>query len=57
VVNLYHEVIELDSSAETILPFADGSRTVPELAAASGLSEAAVHKTLGELTRLALFQA
>lgn len=54
VVNLYHELIELDEAAQKLLPFADGTRTLPQLAAAAGLEEAAAKTTLGELARLGL---
>ena len=54
VPNLYHELIELDEPTKQLIPLADGSRTLGELAAAAGLDEAAAAKSLGELARLAL---
>lgn len=53
--NLYHEMVALDDPAQALLPLADGSRTVPELAAEAGITEAQAHTTLGELARLGLF--
>jgi methyltransferase-like protein len=52
--NLYHELIELDGPAKQLLPLADGSRTLPELAVAAGLDAPVAAKTLGELAKLAL---
>jgi methyltransferase-like protein len=55
--NLYHEIIELDEPARQLLPFADGTRTLPELAAAAALDVDGAHKTLGELAKLGLLVA
>ncbi len=53
-VNLCHETIELDEPSQRLLPFADGTRSVEEIGAASGLDAQAVRTSLGELARLAL---
>jgi methyltransferase-like protein/SAM-dependent methyltransferase len=55
--NLYHELIELDEPAKQLLPFADGTRSLPELAAAARLDVDGARKTLGELAKLGLLVA
>jgi hypothetical protein len=52
--NLYHELIDLNSAAVALLPLANGTRTVPELAVDAQLSESDVSKTMSELAALAL---
>jgi methyltransferase-like protein/SAM-dependent methyltransferase len=52
--NLYHELIELDEPAKKLLPLADGSRTLAELARDAGIDEPAAATTLNELAKLGL---
>jgi len=52
--NLYHELIELDEPAKRLLPLADGSRTLAELATAAELDLPATTRTFQELAKLAL---
>ena len=55
--NAYHEIIELDEPARKLLPLADGSRTVSELAGRAAIDESAAATSLHELAHLGLLVA
>ncbi len=52
VVNLYHELIELNEPAKQLLPLADGTRGIDDFAEATGLDEVVVRTTFADLAKL-----